>query len=376
MKVLFLCSTKSRYSSRSYPHRIIQLENQCRRLGAQTDLIFLGDFRFGSPTVIQPLNFHSLARYVYGYDVIHAGGNGAAYVVSLIRPMLRSKPIIIYDVHGDIIEESRLSAKKNFSFKERFNSFQMLVTEYVAINRADYYIAASERLKQRLVADRKIKNENIDVIINGVDLKVFKPSKCELDASISHVFTVTYAGSFLAWQGIDNLVSAADLLKNQEIKFRLIGFSPQDRKLKFSIQEKLGNKVELFDWEPRDKLIQHLGQSDVLIIPRARHPALEVAFCTKFAEYVALQKPVIMTNVDETADLVRKFDCGFVCEPSIQAIAETILNAKNTPRHILLQKGTNGRRLAESVLDQNIVGEKYMNFLSKIMQSKKAPLDC
>ena len=302
-----------------------------------------------------------------GYDIIHAGGNGAAYVVALIKPLLRSKPTVIYDVHGDVIEESRFSEKSFFDFVGHFNSFQMLVTEYVAINYSDYYIAASERLKQRLVTNSNIKNDNITTIINGVDLEVFKSPNVELAEVVSHVFTVTYAGSFLEWQGVDNLVSAAELLKIQKIKFRFIGFSPRDQGLKNSIRKKIGHTVELFDWEPREKLIKHLSQSDILIIPRARHPALEVAFCTKFAEYVALQKPVIITNVDETADLVKKFDCGFVCEPSVQAIADTIMTAKSTSRRILLQKGYNARHLAETMLDQNVVGEKYLKFLEKIV---------
>jgi glycosyltransferase involved in cell wall biosynthesis len=41
-----------------------------------------------------------------------------------------------------------------------------------------------------------------------------------------------------------------------------------------------------------------------------------MAFPTKFAEYVATGRPVIVTNVDETANFVQKFDCGFVCQPN------------------------------------------------------------
>jgi len=372
MKVLFLCSAKSKYINRSYPHRIVQLEKQCRRLGVQTKLLFLGDFFFGSPTLIQPLNFRSMIKQINdNYDVIHAGGSGATYVIALLRHVIGSKPIVLYDVHGDVIAESHFVRKSLFDLEGYFNAFQMLVTEYLAVNHADYYITASERLKQRLVTrNTSIKVDNVETIINGVDLDLFKPAKAELEHVESHVFTVTYAGSFLPWQGVDTLTSAAELLSDQEVKFKLIGFSVKDQGLKRSIQEKLGNNVELIDWAPRDNLIQHLSQSDVLIIPRKRHPALEVAFCTKFAEYVALQKPVIMTNIDETSDLVKKFDCGFVCEPTAHSIAETIMAAKQTPRRILLQKGYNGRRLAETMLDQNVVGEKYLKFLDKIVMKR------
>ena len=65
----------------------------------------------------------------------------------------------------------------------------------------------------------------------------------------------------------------------------------------------------------------------MLAIPRQAHPALRVALPTKFAEYLALGKPVIVSDVDETADLIRLHQCGLVAEPNVESWTTTLEHA-------------------------------------------------
>jgi glycosyltransferase involved in cell wall biosynthesis len=94
-------------------------------------------------------------------------------------------------------------------------------------------------------------------------------------------------------------------------------------------------------------------------------------FPSKFAEFLALAKPVIVTRIDETASIVERFDCGFVCEPTAESMAETILKAKGTPKKVLHLKGYNGRQFAETELDINLICKKYLQFLDRIMKTKR-----
>jgi len=353
-------------------HRVIQLEQQARKLGIHTSLLFLGDCFFGSPTVIQPLNIPLILKRVRDFDVIHAGGSGPACVMGIMKPLMKSETLIVYDVHGDVMAETQLTMNTGRGLVGHFNALQIIATDSVAVKHADYFLAASNGVKQSLLA-RGIKDEAIEVIPNGVDLRLFDCKRTESNEPSSRLFTVTYAGSFLPWHGVHSLIDSAQRLKNGDIKFKIIGFRGRDSKLRETIRTKLGNKVDLMGWLPQDELIAHLKRSDVLIIPADAYSrrVRQAAFPTKFAEYLALGKPVIVTRVDEVSELVEAFDCGFVCQPTPESLADTIRQARDTPEAILSKKGMNGRRLAEVQLDVNLIGKRYVAFLKRIVENQK-----
>jgi glycosyltransferase involved in cell wall biosynthesis len=193
------------------------------------------------------------------------------------------------------------------------------------------------------------------VVRNGVDLSRFQPQGGSGDCG----FTVAYAGGFQIWQGIENLVEAAERIADPLIKVKVIGFTPGDAALKRNLGQRLGKRAVLLDRMSQQQLIRELSSSDVLIIPRPASPVVKVAFPTKFAEYLALGKPVIVCEVDETAKLVRQHHCGFVALPNPDSIAQTINLARQTNVDRLRTMGANGRQLAEHEFSWDVIGERY-----------------
>ncbi len=371
--MLFVSSEKSSDTT-AYNHRIFNLEKHCREEGAKTEHIYLGDMFFHSPVFIQVLNTPFILKKLANFDVIHAGGNGAAYFFAIAKPFIGRKTIVVYDVHSDAITESHLMMKNRFDLAGFFAKFQMTFMEIIATQRINYFAASSHEIKKRLIKRaNQIESDNIEVIINGVDLREFKPQ--ENSSSInSHFFTVTYAGSFGPIEAVDNLIRAAEILKDENICFKLIGFRKTDQRMKNEIKTKLGNRALLIDWLPRNDLIAELQKSDVLVIPADASNYLQsqnrsAVYVTKFAEFLATGKPVIITRIDLPSMIIENFDCGFVCEPTADSIAETIRKAKNCPADLLSMKGRNGRQFAERELDQKLICKKYLEFLNAI--SKK-----
>jgi glycosyltransferase involved in cell wall biosynthesis len=249
----------------------------------------------------------------------------------------------------------------------------------VAKRKADCFTTVSEPLRQKMLGEG-IEEEKTKLIYNGVDTNVFKPCPTKQN----DVFTVTYAGAYQKWQGVENLVEAAKMLENENVKFKFMGFQKHDSGLKEAIKAQLGKKAQLMDYQPRvanqqpNSFIQELCQSDVLAIPRYFDLATPL-YCnpeyvrkafgwlpTKFAEYIAMGKPVIVTKLDEASKFVEKYDCGFVCDPDPKSFAGAILEAKNASPEELNRKGMNGRRLAEEEFDVQVIGKRYFDFLSKL----------
>lgn len=361
LRVLFVSAATSHDHS-AYTHRLLTLKEGLEESGVLTKILYIGDYSFKSPSLIKALNIPLLQSRIDGYDVIHGGASSACYVLGIMKHL--KDFILINDVHGSI-EESRLITKNRFDIVGHCNFFQSLIMMRTANRYSDFFITCSGPLKHRLIHEG-IHENRLEIVRNGVDTDLFKPKNTSTN---DDNFVVTYAGGFQRWQCTENLVEAAKLIKDANIKFKIIGFEREDQVLKEKFKRILGDRAELIDALPRNELVGQLCSSDVLIIPRNRHPALEMAFPTKFAEYLAIGKPVIVTNVDETASFVKKYDCGFVCESYVESIAKTIIQAKESPSSKLLDMGKNGRRLAESQFDQRMVGKQYFEFLRRVLSN-------
>jgi glycosyltransferase involved in cell wall biosynthesis len=372
MRILFVSSWTPKKAP-AYESRIINIEKHCKKLGADTSRLFLWKLFFGSPVLIQPLNIPFVLRSLRQFDVIIAEGNGSAYVLALTKTLLRNNTLLIYDMHNDALAESCLFGKGRFNIEGYFRGFNACLTEYLGFNGFDYFAVASLGLKRNLL-ERKpcIKDENVEVILNGVDLELFGSKNQTTTNSLEYPFIVAYSGSYAEYQGIENVVKAAEILHNKDIHFKFMGFREEDLAIKTKIKNRLKEKVTCLDWLPKDELISELQKSDVLISPSgqcAGHSGRAV-FPTKFGEFLALAKPVIVTNIDETSSIVERFDCGFICKPTAESFAETILNAKESPKDVLRMKGYNGRRFAEAELDIKLICKKYLEFLEKLLKER------
>jgi glycosyltransferase involved in cell wall biosynthesis len=358
LDILFLYSG-SKFEQDAYSLRLDKFKNYFKENNCITQSMYLKDSLFKVPSLLQPINIPFLFKSLNKCDVIHAGNTSCAYFMKLFDTF--SDTLFIYDVHGLLIQEYLLNFNK-YSLLDEYNLFQSKVLEYFA-SKSNYFITCSEPLKNYYIK-KGVSKKNVEVFRNGVDLDLFRP----LDTrDKKENFTVTYAGGFQKWQGIDNLIKAAKIIDDHNVIFKIIGFTSSNYKMKEYLRQEIKTPLILIDSLPREELVKHLNESDVLIIPRSDHPAINVALPTKFAEYIAIGKPVIVTEVDETSTFVKKYECGFVCKPIPESIADAILKAKNTTMEELKFKGQNARRLAKKEFDQNIINKKYYDFVQNIV---------
>jgi glycosyltransferase involved in cell wall biosynthesis len=202
-----------------------------------------------------------------------------------------------------------------------------------------------------------------------VDLELFQP----LPPTENPQFTFGYAGEFQTWQGIDDLISAFEKISNPEITMLLIGFRESNREIKKMFSEKFGPRVKLVDRTDRKTMLNLLSLSSILISPRPNHVASRAAFPVKFAEYAALGKPILVNEVDETADFVRNYGCGFISSPpNVQNLAHTMEQAASTPRETLLQMGLRSRKMAEENFSWPKIGDDYAALVRSLIEKPKS----
>ncbi len=363
MKVLFLSIESNRAKTRSaYGHRLNKLRRSIEARGIQTDEFCLRDARINRPILLHPLNYPSARKKLLDADFVHAGGD-AAYAAKIWSPLMRAR--VIHDMHGDTFNEALFKWKYQPGFSSMHQIIQSYIADFVEIRRGGRFLVVS-RPMQNWLKKRCVRSvENTALIRNGVDLNVFCPQPTRSGSR----FVVGYAGGFVGWQGVENLVNAVAKTSNKRISLHLIGIRSQDQALADKIKLQLGDRVTLFNRMNQEQLVKALAESDVLAIPRQAHPALRVALPTKFAEYLALGKPVIVSDVDETADLIRLHQCGLVAEPNVESWATTLDHAAQLSVSERENMGSSGRSLAESEFAWDQIGQHYADWLQHWMST-------
>lgn len=351
--VLFLSNEHSPNRRQSaYAHRLNKLQQSLDRNGFTTSYFSLRDATVGNPILLQPLNLMAAREKLSQCDFIHAGGD-ATYVASLWKPFTKAK--IVYDVHGDTLQEARMQWSHGKDLRSAHQLIQSRITNTVQFRVADRFLFVSNVMRNWLRQVKKRPEKNMALVRNGVDLELFRPAA----VTTSQDFVVTYAGGFSVWQGLENLVQAIEKIPDQRIRLQVIGVTDNQQEFSKSVTQRLGERVELLPRMSQAELVTRLADADVLMIPRTDHPALRVALPTKFAEYLALAKPVIVSDIDETADLVRQHQCGLVADPNSDSLAQTITNMSDLSQSERAEMGQRGRALAEQEFSWEQIGDQY-----------------
>ena len=366
VRILFLYnrSQETAKAADAYKTRMDGLRSGLDSIGIPTGLLSLRELGFNRPHLAFPLNAGTIARRAEGFNAIHAGGAGATVAAAAARS--RHSHLVIFDAHGDESLETRLEWQANPTPRGAFLVLQAIILSTLALRMADVLVTVSEPFRQHYLK-KGVPAERVIIARNGADTSAITPVLPGANGRIN----VCYAGGFQAWQAIDTLIEGFAQANEERLRLHLIGFSPDDQVLKGTIGRRFAERVTLEDWMPKQNLIERLTHADVLIIPRTTHRAMRGGLPSKFAEYLAVGRPVIVTNTDETASFVSQHGCGLVSEPTAEGLSGAIRQAASWSKDEREAMGERARRLAESVFDWRSISREYIGQVSRLAQSKE-----
>jgi glycosyltransferase involved in cell wall biosynthesis len=216
---------------------------------------------------------------------------------------------------------SEVWVQRNWGKRLFFEKFAQKL-EDTNLRLADAIVTISKPLEEELLL-KGVPKEKIVVYPNCVDVHKYDPSKfktsdlSDLRASLDlrddeNVFT--FIGTFGKWHGVDFMVQAiAELYSINEalfrnIKFLLIGDGFMMKRVKEIID---GNPIskKLFVFSgliEQDSAIAYLAMSDAFLSPHIPQADGSKFFGspTKLFEYMAMQKPIIASNLDQQGEIL------------------------------------------------------------------------
>jgi glycosyltransferase involved in cell wall biosynthesis len=205
-----------------------------------------------------------------------------------------------------------------------------------------------EKVKKTLGIESK-------VIYNGVDTKLFFPSKARERDKIIFL----YVGALLKKKGIYTLLKAMKDLNSKRFELWVIGSGPEEKRIKTMINSEKIKNVSLLGEIEHKKLPSFYRASDIVVVP-SEYPE---AFGMVAAEAMSCGKPVIASDVGGLGEIVKKSKGGVIFEPGNKGdlIEKMLILANNFKKRKKL--GKNGRNFAEKELDWSKIAEKYLKLI-------------
>ena len=295
------------------------------------------------------------------YDLVYGNTHSGAFISF---PGKLTKIPIIFDMHGGLIEEFLLENKfsLNPSFLSRF--IQNKLIDFTDLRFSDKIICVSHKMIEYLHNQKGVPLKKMAYVTNGVDLEFFKPVDDEKVKNMRNQLGMEdklvfgYVGGFQKWQGVENFIEAARKIDDKDLAFLIVGGEKKLRE----------NNIILIPKVPRTQVPDCYSVCDVLVLPRPSHLATEIAAPTKFAEYTAMGKSILTTDVGDAAEFVRAYKCGIVVvDNKVENLIKGTNEFKSKSGKELKEMGEKARKLAENEFDWEKVG----NNLLKAVESLK-----
>lgn len=222
------------------------------------------------------------------------------------------------------------------------------------------------------------------VIHCGVDPETFVPSNCRTE---SRVFRIVCIASLEQRKGHVYLLDACARLKLLNIPFRclLIGDGEEHPRLESQIR-KLGLKkhVELLGWQSRDQVRRILHEADVVVLPSiVTESGRTEGIPVSIMEAMAMQVPVIATNISGIPELVQNGETGLIVpERDVSALEGALLRLHAHPP-LAAALARNGRnkvlkefnlKISAAALYAHLKGESVVYEMSSIPQPVEEPV--
>lgn len=271
---------------------------------------------------------------------------------------IRSVPVETFGLQGFMIN---LWFSVSMSFARRF---------------FDGITAITILMKEDLCGRFHISRNKIGVWTSGVSTRLFDPSKYASEASVfknklglSSKFVVFYHGRFSPTRGLKQSIQAMKKIHklHPNITLFLLGSGPITSELQQLIrEEKLDCSVLIHDPVDQSQVPRFISACDVAIVPLPNTIFWRSQSPLKLLEYLAMEKPVIVTDIPAHRTVLGENECGRYfasIKPSdiSDAIEFAYINEEKFE-----QWGKNGRKIVENGYTWERVAADLDHYLSSL----------
>ncbi len=210
---------------------------------------------------------------------------------------------------------------------------------------------------------------------NGVDTNLFTPGPSETDFGRKHglldKFVVLYGGMLGMAHGLDNVVKAANILReHNDIAFLLVGDGAERDNLETLSRELKTDNVVFMDLMPKHKMPEILRSCDAGLVHLRKLPVFDKVLPSKTFEIMASAKPVLCVVGGEAAEVINNSSSGIVVpQEDPAALADAVLALRNDAASCS-RMGKGGRRYVEKHHSRDVIVQTFESAIRATVEGK------
>ena len=229
------------------------------------------------------------------WDVVQVNSLPDVLVFAAAIPKLLGARVLL-DLHECMPEFFRVK----FGVGGRHPAVRLIASaEQASIRFADRVITCTEQMRDAFVA-RGAPADKIDVVLNAADEAIFDARRHPPRGSRPPGFTLICHGAIERSYGLDTLVRAAALVRDDipGLRVRIYGdgtFRPELERLGRELG--LGEALQLSDgWAPMEELVDAIASADAGVVAMRRDVFRDLTHCNKMFDYIAMRRPAIVSR--------------------------------------------------------------------------------
>lgn len=241
---------------------------------------------------------------------------------------------------------------------------------------AETITVLSEGFK-RLLVERGVPAEKVEVIYNWTEEEVFHPMPADpalaQQLGLAGKFNVIYAGNLGAFPALDTVIrAAARLREHRDIQIVLAGTGQNEPQLKELARSLDLDNVLFLGYRPFNEMPQINALADALLVHLRDLPFFRTTIPSKTQVALASGKPVLMGVGGEAGEIIDRANAGITCAPENEAaLADAILRMRALPQEERDRLGRNGRDFYLREMSLETGGSRMEEIFTRIVEAKR-----
>ncbi len=303
-------------------------------------------------------------RQIGDYDVMVLGYPGQLDVyLARVLTWLRRKPLVL-DVFMSIY---LIASERELTSKHPITARLIYWVEKLALHLPDLLIQDTAEYVAWLQKTYGLNPARFRLVPTGADDRVFCPF--EASKRDDGLFHVLYYGTFIPNHGVEHIVEAARILRDEtDIHFELVGDGPDKAQSETLIEEYGLTNIVLADWVDKQSLPRKIAEADVCLGVFGATPQSMMTVQNKIYETLAMAKPLITGESTTVRTVLKDGEHLLLCRRQDPfSLAEMILHLKTRP-NLQARLAKQGRERYVSEFTTTALGQRFSTHLDALIK--------
>lgn len=220
---------------------------------------------------------------------------------------------------------------------------------------------------KEIICKKGIDPQKIEIIYNGVDMSTFDAempiSNQELKSFLVDGFKIGYIGTIGMAHSIHTLVDAAEKMKDEAIKFVIVGSGAEKGNIEELINARNLENIKLFPLIQRNEISSVINELDIFLVHLKKQDLFKTVIPSKIFEGMALKKTILIGVDGEARSIIEDAKCGVYFEPeNTEDLINKIYYIRDNPR-ISKTMGENGYKKLQLDFNREQLANKMLEVI-------------